>query len=74
MPELPDVEKFRSYIDSTVLHNKITGFDIFDTRVLQNSSKSTLACRLKSSSLSGTSRCGKYLFIYLSGAASRQST
>ena len=34
MPELPEVETFRKYIDSTSLHKKIDSAEVKNTRIL----------------------------------------
>ena len=64
MPELPDVQVYANYLNSTALHQKITGFDV-ETSVLDSVSKQTLSRRLKGASFESTRRHGKYLFIEL---------
>lgn len=66
MPELPEVEGFRLYIESTALHQKITAFDCRDTRLLKQP-KSHFEDALINTELIGTERIGKYLFIKTSG-------
>jgi formamidopyrimidine-DNA glycosylase len=64
MPELPDVESFRRYVQSTSLHKEITDLDLRSEQILE-----TDAERLRSDLLGrlfeGTRRHGKYLFIEL---------
>lgn len=65
MPELPDVEVFKRYIDATSLHKKITKVDISTTRILEDISKQRLQDTLLHNSLTTTYRQGKYLFVQL---------
>lgn len=69
MPELPDVEVFRRYLESTALHREVATVHVKDERLLAGVSASTLRRHLKGSELSGTRRHGKLLFVELEGAA-----
>ena len=62
MPELPDVEVFRQYMDATSLHQKISGVEVKNDRVLQEISPSGLGRMLKGHSFKKTKRHGKHLF------------
>jgi formamidopyrimidine-DNA glycosylase len=62
MPELPDVEIFRNYMNQTSLHKKIIGVDVGNERVLQNITPSRLEKKLKGSQFEKTKRHGKYIF------------
>lgn len=64
MPELPDVEVFRRYVDATSLHRDIDHAMVPDSRVL-DSSPTTLRRHLQGHRLIGTHRHGKYLFTHL---------
>ncbi len=66
MPELPEVQGYRIYIDSTSLHKKITAFDCRDNRLLKNS-KTLFEEHLIGKELTKTERIGKYLFIHTTG-------
>ena len=66
MPELPEVEGYKVYIDSTTLDKKITAFECRDNRLLKTS-KSDFEEHLIGHELIGTERIGKYLFIKTSG-------
>ena len=66
MPELPEVEGYKVYIDSTSLHKKITAFECRDNRLLK-SSKADFEEHLINQELTETQRIGKYLFIKTSG-------
>ena len=47
MPELPEVETFKRYLDSTSLHQRITNVEVRDAYVLKGVSVRELARRLK---------------------------
>ncbi len=66
MPELPDVEIFRRYLNATALHQKIQTVRVHHDRVLKGISKTTLQRRLKGQELKQTTRHGKHLFAALS--------
>jgi formamidopyrimidine-DNA glycosylase len=65
MPELPDVEVFRQYMDATSLHQKIDEVEIRSTKILKNATGQELREVLKGRTFENTSRQGKYLFIRL---------
>ncbi len=67
MPELPDVETFKRYLDSTALHQKVTGVRVADARVLKGVSKSGLGRAIEGRKFTSTRRHGKHLFARLSG-------
>ncbi len=62
MPELPDVEVFRKYMNATSLHQKISGIEVEHKRVLQDISPSGLGRKLKDRQFERTKRHGKHLF------------
>jgi formamidopyrimidine-DNA glycosylase len=62
MPELPDVETFRKYFDSTCLRQQIKEASVMETRLLENVSKKTLERKLANGKFTATRRHGKYLF------------
>ncbi|RXJ49920.1 Fpg/Nei family DNA glycosylase [Gelidibacter gilvus] len=66
MPELPEVEGYKIYIDSTALHKKITSFECRDTRLLKTST-ADFEKHLVNEELTETKRIGKYLFVKTSG-------
>jgi formamidopyrimidine-DNA glycosylase len=47
MPELPEVETFKRYLDSTSLHQRITTVEVRDAYVLKRISARELDARLK---------------------------
>jgi len=63
MPELPEVETFKRYLDSRSLHQRITGVEVRDAYVLKGVSARELARRLKGRRFENTHRHGKHLFV-----------
>jgi formamidopyrimidine-DNA glycosylase len=63
MPELPEVETFKRYLDSTSLHQRITGVEVRDAYVLKRVSARELARRLKGRPFENSHRHGKHLFV-----------
>ncbi len=66
MPELPDVETYKRYIDSTSLHKKIEKVSDINEKILEDISKKQLKKILVHTKLIETDRHGKYLFLQLS--------
>jgi len=66
MPELPDVETFRQYLDATALHRRIERVHVGEPTVLEATSPQALGRRLNHRRFESTSRRGKYLFAELS--------
>jgi formamidopyrimidine-DNA glycosylase len=64
MPELPEVETFKRYVDSTSLHQRITGVEVRDAYVLKGVSVCELARRLKRRRFKNSRRHGKHLFVH----------
>ena len=67
MPELPEVETFKRYLDSTSLHQRITNVDVRDAYVLKGVSPRGLARRLKGRCFKSSRRHGKHLFVRTDG-------
>ena len=65
MPELPDVEARRRYVDSTALHKRIGGFELSEPRLLEDMSPTAFSSSISGRTLEETARHGKYLFIRL---------
>ncbi|MGD8404272.1 MAG: DNA-formamidopyrimidine glycosylase family protein [Anaerolineales bacterium] len=65
MPELPDVEIRKRYIDSTCLHQKIASVEVNDPIVLDGLTPQSLGRALADQSFESTQRHGKYLFVEL---------
>ena len=62
MPELPDVEIFKRYLNATSLYQKIEDVCVNNTKVLKSISPEKLKSQLKNRSFESTMRYGKYLF------------
>ncbi len=62
MPELPDVEIFRRYLNYTSLNKKIRNVHVRDKSLLSGVSPRSLQMKLKGGKFIRTSRHGKYLF------------
>src|SRR5215207_1423235 len=65
MPELPDVEVFKRYVNSTSLHQKIESVEVHNSKVLGSVSASKLQSTLKGRMFESTRRHGKNLFVEL---------
>jgi formamidopyrimidine-DNA glycosylase len=63
MPELPDVEIFKRYLDATSLRQRIDDVDVRDAYVLKQTSARELARGLKGSRFESSRRHGKHLFV-----------
>jgi formamidopyrimidine-DNA glycosylase len=63
MPELPEVETFKRYLDTTSLHQRITNVQVPDAYVLKRVSARALALRLKGRRFENSHRHGKHLFV-----------
>src|SRR5437763_5477565 len=67
MPELPDVETFKRYLDATSLYQRITGVDEQSAYVLKGVSARELARRLNGRRFESSCRHGKHLFVRTDG-------
>jgi formamidopyrimidine-DNA glycosylase len=67
MPELPEVETFKRYLNCTSLHQRITDVEVRDAYVLKGISARELARYLKGHRFENTHRHGKHLFVRASG-------
>ena len=65
MPELPDVEVFKRYLDSTSLRQKIATVTVQNAKVLKDISSHKLAQKLKGRRFKSSARHGKFLFAQL---------
>ncbi|PYK44559.1 MAG: DNA-formamidopyrimidine glycosylase, partial [Verrucomicrobia bacterium] len=64
MPELPEVETFKRYLDSTSLHQRITNVEVRDAYVLKGISARELTRYLKGHRFENSHRHGKHLFVH----------
>jgi formamidopyrimidine-DNA glycosylase len=70
VPELPDVELFKRYLDATALHRRVEGISLSrGERLLQGISERSLRRRLRGRALESTRRHGKFLFVALDDGA-----
>src|SRR5436309_14591643 len=67
MPELPEVETFKRYLDSTSLHQRISAVDVRSAYVVKGLSPRELARRLKGRCFEWSRRHGKHLFVRTDG-------
>lgn len=67
MPELPDVEVFKRYLDSTALHQKISSTEVKNEKVLGDVSAGELEKELAGKRFESARRHGKYMFVELDG-------
>lgn len=65
MPELPEVESFKRYMDKTSLNKSIENVDVKSPEILQTISKRALKDKLEGYKFQSTIRQGKYLFAHL---------
>ncbi len=69
MPELPDVEIQKQYLDACALHKKIRQADVRDPSLVKGGSGRALERALEGKRLRSTRRHGKHLFASLDGGA-----
>jgi formamidopyrimidine-DNA glycosylase len=65
MPELPDVEVFRQYLEATSLHQTVKQVDVLNEGILSGISSRQLEQRVKNHRFDSSQRRGKYLFAHL---------
>ncbi|GAB4334494.1 MAG: formamidopyrimidine-DNA glycosylase [Candidatus Abyssubacteria bacterium] len=65
MPELPDVEIFKQYMDATALHQKTDSVRIRNKKVLADVSSKQLQMTLKGRRFESTTRHGKHLLAQM---------
>ncbi|MFW9971312.1 MAG: DNA-formamidopyrimidine glycosylase family protein, partial [Candidatus Odinarchaeota archaeon] len=64
MPELPEVETFKHYLDTTSLNQTISSLKVIDNRVL-NVDESDLKKLVINNKFKSSTRHGKYLLVNL---------
>ena len=67
MPELPDVQVYKEYVDATSLHRRITGVDSDAADLRESVSPRTFRRHLDGHEIRGTRRHGKHLFLDVTG-------
>lgn len=65
MPELPDVEIFKQYLDATALHQSIHRVELDTAMILDHISRQSLIQTLNGRQLESTRRHGKHLLVAL---------
>ncbi|MBS3817912.1 Fpg/Nei family DNA glycosylase [bacterium] len=68
MPELPDVEVFRNYLDSTSLNQSIQSVQLKSLKILKEISSQELEKELPGRKILGSHRHGKHLFLRMDDA------
>lgn len=63
MPELPDVQVFKEYVDATSLHQDIEAVHLHEPGLVDGVASRTVRRHLQGHSLASTRRHGKYLFL-----------
>ncbi|MFQ6036317.1 MAG: Fpg/Nei family DNA glycosylase [Sedimentisphaerales bacterium] len=63
MPELPDVQTYKRYVDATSLHQQIQTVTVRNRRILRGISANKLKSKLQKRCFQSTTRHGKYLFV-----------
>jgi len=69
MPELPDVEIFKQYLDSTSLHKNIKRVQILAPEMLKGITAKKLKAAIEGYAFTATHRHGKYLFVSLENSS-----
>jgi formamidopyrimidine-DNA glycosylase len=69
MPELPDVEYYRAYLDATSLHQRIDAIEVRAPRILEGVTEEGLRSALAGHSFQSTRRHGKYVFVEIDAGA-----
>ncbi len=65
MPELPEVQHYKEYIDATSLHHKTETVTVHDDQVLEDIAGDTFEEKLTGHTFEGARRRGKFLFVEL---------
>jgi formamidopyrimidine-DNA glycosylase len=65
LPELPDVQVYKQYIDATSLHQEIEAVQVHSQQMLEGVDAQEIENRLGGRTFEGTRRYGKYLFVEL---------
>lgn len=65
MPELPEVETYRRYLEGTIFHQKITDFEVDDPKKLLLIPQDEFVSGIKGRQIIGSKRVGKNLFLEL---------
>jgi formamidopyrimidine-DNA glycosylase len=66
MPELPEVEVYKEQFESFALHKQIENVEVWDNKILLNTSEDELNSLLKNKEFVKAERLGKYLCLQVS--------
>ncbi len=66
MPELPEVERFKKYFDSTSLNKKIKNVKVIEGKILTGITPKKFESQIIGEKFKSTFRHGKYLFVKIS--------
>lgn len=67
MPELPEVEAFKQYLDATSLHKTVEKIEVKASEILVNTSTQEIRDKLVGHEFQSSRRYGKYLFVKTDG-------
>jgi formamidopyrimidine-DNA glycosylase len=67
MPELPDVEILRLYLETTALHKTLTEIDVLQSSLVERMPVQEFRQALRHKRMTDTARHGKYLLVNLDG-------
>jgi formamidopyrimidine-DNA glycosylase len=65
LPELPDVQVLKQYLDATSLHQRVEAVEVHSQQMLEGLDARQLKARLQDRTFEGTRPHGKYLFVEL---------
>ncbi|HEY9149582.1 MAG TPA: DNA-formamidopyrimidine glycosylase family protein, partial [Gammaproteobacteria bacterium] len=65
MPELPDVEAYKRYLDATALHSAVEQVEVQAPEILEGTTPQGLGRALKGHVFANSRRHGKYLLVQL---------
>lgn len=63
MPELPDVEIFKKYLDQYALDQKIEGIEVFENKLIRGATGKEVEEALHNDSFTSSERYGKWLLV-----------
>jgi formamidopyrimidine-DNA glycosylase len=63
MPELPDVEVYKKYVEKHAMNKKITSIEYNDSKQLLESSKQEISRNVKGAKFTSSKRLGKHLLL-----------
>jgi formamidopyrimidine-DNA glycosylase len=73
LPELPDVQVYKEYLDATSLHHRVKSVEVRSAMVLAGLSARELKREVRGRVFERTRRHGKHLFVALDAGAGSPS-